>query len=196
MSNFLISPLFSVVLPFVSRKVIGFSSFQYGLLEAGWTIGMLIGSILISIKLANMDSWKMFEIGIIFQIIFSFAFNIFIFPTIVTLFGGPTWFLLSMQVMFLVFAGCFNPLVNVPISTSLQRAVPKNLMSRVFSVVALIAQMAVPVGSLIYGFLLDRVPSHIIYMVACIVMTLVSVVYILISPREVFDVKSIDIKKL
>jgi DHA3 family macrolide efflux protein-like MFS transporter len=89
-TNFVFSPLFSVVLPYMVRKVIKFSAQQYGFLETSFTVGMLLGNIVFAVFLSKFHTKKLLLTGLFsflgINLLFSFA----LFPQSVSYFSGPS----------------------------------------------------------------------------------------------------------
>ena len=185
--NFIISPLFSVVLPYIVRKTIKFSSQQYGYLETLFTVGMLLGNIVFAVFLSKVRAKKLILIGLFAffgtNILFSFA----VFPQSINYFMGPSWILFGVLGGILLLMGFFNPIMNTPIMTNIQKMVPNNLMSRVFSVIGVIAQAGVPLGAIIYGFMLDKIQGQYIYLGASLICIVFSVIIFSIAPQEIYE---------
>ena len=53
-TNFLAAPVIMVVVPYFAREIVGFSSYQYGLMETSWVVGTLIGNVLLATLLASV----------------------------------------------------------------------------------------------------------------------------------------------
>jgi MFS family permease len=192
--NFLISPISLVVLPFFAREVVGFSSFQYGLMEASWVLGTLIGNILIAVFLSNKKISSLFKNGFIIQMVFLAAFNIAIFPGITKALGGATWLYLGVIAIIFIFMGIFNAQINTPINIFFQRATPSEVRSRVFSVLGVISQLIVPLGTAIYGFLVDRIPAHILTLISLIVTIFFTVIFFAKGEYKNMDINKSDQK--
>ena len=160
-SNFLIVPVIVVAFPFLFKKVIGFSSQQYGYLMTTFMAGALLGNLLLGSLLAKARSGRLMKLGLLVQGILFIGLMILVFPAAIALFPGPGWTLFGVIAAGFVLTGIFNAFVNTPLNTNLQKMVPAGMRSRFFAVLGLIAQLAVPVGSVIYGFLLDRLPPHL-----------------------------------
>jgi predicted MFS family arabinose efflux permease len=64
---------------------------------------------------------------------------------------------------------------------------PSYIRSRVFSVLELIFQGAVPIGSVIYGFMLDFIEPHKILLGAMGIGLVLALIFLFTSPKETFD---------
>jgi MFS family permease len=188
--NFIISPIFPVVVPYITRKVIKFSAQQYGFLETSFTVGMLIGNFIFALFLSKAKAKKLMVFGLFFFLIMNTMFAFAVFPKSVNYFGGPTWEFFTLLASIMAIMGLSMPIMNTPVMTNMQKMVPNNLRSRVFSVSSIISQAGVPLGAAIYGFMLDKIPAHYIYLGANILCLGVSVFVFMIAPDEMFDPRS------
>jgi MFS family permease len=185
--NFLISPLFSVLFPYVMRLVIRFSSSQFGFLEASFIIGALAGNIAIGTWLAHAKVKTMVIRGLILQAFFMVIFAGMIFPSVINLFGHGSWNLFSLFFVILVIMGLFNAFVNTPLLVEIQRLAPTEFRARVFSVLEVMTQGVVPIGFGIMGILLDRIQPHIVALSVLILMIAVMVLFIVKYADMVFE---------
>lgn len=183
--NFLANPIFVVVIPYIFREVIGFSAQHFGYAETSWTLGTLLGSIVVGTFLIKVSLSKLFKIGLVVMSYLAVVFSMEFFPFVQNYFNGPTWGYFFLIASTLLIMGIFNMILNIPIDTYLQKMTPSDIRSRVFSVIGLLAQLAVPVGSLVYGLLLDKFPSYLIILIATITFAIISTVYTFNMPEEI-----------
>ena len=158
--NFLVNPMFHVLLPYVMRIVIGFTSTQYGFLQSTFLGGLLIGNITIGVFFSKKKSDKLITRGLILQMALTTVFVIMIFPNMILRFGGASMTLFGLFGALFVGMGIFNAYVNTPFMTTMQKLVPTNFRSRVFSVLEVMSQGIVPIGIGIVGMMLDIIPAH------------------------------------
>ena len=92
--NFLMAPILTIVLPYVLRQEIGFTSEQYGITQSSFTVGILIGSILIGTIFSKSNPKKSMTLGLTVEAVMFFIISGLFFPNIVTKFGGASWTLL------------------------------------------------------------------------------------------------------
>ncbi|MBL5982191.1 MFS transporter [Petrotoga sp. 8T1HF07.NaAc.6.1] len=190
--NFLLAPILTIVLPYVLRQEIGFTSEQYGITQSSFTVGILIGSILIGTIFSKNNPKKSVTLGLTVEAIMLFIISGLFFPNIVTKFGGASWTLLIILYINLMLIGVSNAFINIPIDTNMQKMTPTKVRSRVFTVVGLIAQGAVPVGAQIYGILLDLMRGYQIALFASIVSVIVIILFLKIAPEETFNPKPVN----
>ena len=176
--NFLIAPFIGVIVPYVSRQVLNFSSTQFGLLESIASIGVLSSSILIALLSKNIKNKTLFSVGMVAQSVALIAYSIVVFPTV------RNSSLLSPLAIFVLISACiflyrfFNSIVSIPLMSHLQTTVKESMLSRFFALLALFRNITVPVGMALFGFLLDKVQPHILLSVLSVAGLLISLVFI------------------
>lgn len=189
-SNFLMAPMFDIIMPFVLKKQIGFSSQQYGYGMCFFTVGVLIGNIAIANLYKKFTSKVLMKSGLIFETAFTMIGCALMFPKIVSVFGGATLSLFFAIVSCFLIIGIFNAFVNTPISTNLQKLVPDEMRSRFFSLLGIMSQGAVPLGSLIYGIVLDRIPYAYLLVIVNIASLLVTAIFLIKACDEAYEGKN------
>ncbi len=185
--NLIINPLFSVVFPYIIRKVLKFSSQQYGFLDTSLTVGMLVGNIAFGTLLSKLKSKKLMIYGMLFFLIINILFAFSVFPETARYFNGATWKYFGVLASILVAMGFFIPIFNNPVTTNMQKIVPNDMRARIFSVTNVVAQAGVPFGAAIFGFMLDKIPAHYVYLGAALICLIYSLIILTISPEEMFD---------
>lgn len=160
--NFLLAPVFMVLIPYVMRVVMQFSSEQYGMLQTAFMGGVLIGNLIIGGVLAKARLEKLLTRGFILQMGVMFVFVALIFPRSIETLGYASWILFSAVFCTFIFMGMSSAFVNTPINVGFQKLTPTEYRARVFSVSGVVIQGIVPVGYGIMGILLDVAPAHVI----------------------------------
>lgn len=188
-SNFVCAPIFDIIMPFVLKKKIGFTSQQFGYMMCFFTVGVLFGNIFIASLYKKFSTKFLMRFGLILETIFMVVGCGILVPKVVKYYGGATWMLfLSIAGAFLVI-GVSNAFVNTPLSTNLQKMVPDKMRSRFFSLLGIFSQCAVPLGSLIYGILLDRMPYAYLLLVINVLSFLVTATFLLKACDEAYEAK-------
>lgn len=189
LSNFICAPIFNIIMPFVLKKRIGFTSQQFGYMMCFFTVGVLFGNICIASMYKKFSTKFLMKSGLIVETIFMIVGCVIVVPKVVKYYGGATWSLfLSVAGSFLIIGIC-NAFVNTPISTNLQKMVPDQMRSRFFSLLGIFSQCAIPLGSLIYGILLDRMPYEYLLLIINILSFLVTAIFILKACDEAYEAK-------
>lgn len=187
LSNFLLGPVFSVVFPYFARETVGFSGEQFGFLESTWVAGILLGNVILGTFLSKKSPAKLFKIGILSELLLLIGFFSISVPAMVNFFGGPSWLYFSVIGSVFAFTGAFNALVNTPLTTMFHKKTPTEYRSRVFSVVAMLAQLATPLGAMLYGYALDLVEPHWLFLVATVGNGVLTVVFLALNMERVLE---------
>ncbi len=150
--NTLLNPVFAVVLPYLARITLGLSSVKFGSIETAATLGALTGNLLIAGKLKENSEEVFFkaafvQLGILFLLVLAAypAFRDVAYPLLIVTF---------------VLFGVFNTLVNVPLFTKLQKAVPGEVRSRFFTAFETTVMATTPLGMAIIGPILNVLPVY------------------------------------
>jgi MFS transporter, DHA3 family, macrolide efflux protein len=173
-----IQPIFAVVLPLFFRTKLAYSDTQYGYMQVVLFAGALIGSVAVGIlgKEGKLRKPLLIGIGVI-----SFAmlgFSGLLFPSVVSYLGNDSlgYIIAFAGMMFILYTAIM--FVNIPVQTIIQKATPHDYMSRVFSIVSMIMKGGMPLGALIYGFVLDKVEIHTTAVISAVMVLILSLTFI------------------
>lgn len=190
-SNFLLAPMFDIVMPYALKKGIGFSSQHYGYVMGAFTVGILLGNVAISMKFKALGLKKLMQLGLIIETIITLILALMLYPTPVRSLGGASFTLFIVIAVGAIGMGFFNAFVNTPISTNLQNLVPKDMRSRFFAILGMLSQGAIPVGSLIFGILLDHIKYYNLMAGVNIVAAVVAAVFLINACDEAYEAKEL-----
>lgn len=194
--NFLMNPAFAVIIPYAIKEVIGFSDQVYGIIEATFMGGVLLGNIILASFLAKKSSKKLIKVGLFGMVLFNVFFASTLFPNSIAYFGGAsTTLVLVIGIEFIVM-GIFNALLNTPIQTNMQKLIPNKLRSRVNSVAMIITQGGVPIGAVVYGIILDLTKVHYLYTAISILFTILTIGFLLLAPSGVYNPKDTNAREI
>jgi MFS transporter, DHA3 family, macrolide efflux protein len=188
-SNFLLAPMFDIVMPYSLKKGIGFTSQHYGYVMGFFTAGILIGNIAISIKFKSLGLKKLMNLGLIIETIVTLVICVLLFPGPVSFFGGASFTLFIAIALCAIAMGFFNAFVNTPISTNLQNLVPQQMRSRFFAILGMFSQGAIPLGALIFGILLDLMKYYYLMAGVNIVAAIVAAIFLIYACDEAYEAK-------
>lgn len=186
-SNFLIAPLLDIVMPYVMKKGIGFSSQQYGYIMSAFMVGILIGNIILGAFANKVKTKLVMNMSFLAQLVMFLLLAVIVFPQIVGALGGHSWLLFIIISLLCFSIGAFNAGVNTPIQANLQKMVPNDMRSRFFSLLGMLAQGAVPLGAIIYGVLLDRFHYYNILLIIVILNSIVTIIFVMRAVSEVYE---------
>lgn len=86
--------------------------------------------------------------------------------------------------------GFLNALSNTPISTNIQKLVPNYIRSRYNAIAGMFSLGAIPLGSFIFGLLLDRLPYFYIMIGTSIAILIIYTVFLTTSCDDAFEPKT------
>ena len=184
----LIQPIFTVVLPLLFRTKLNYSDTQYGYLQMTIILGALLGSILVGLLFGkDKNVTKSLMIGCNLLMGMMLAFSVLLLPSILSQLGEDTLLYLSLLSGVLCFLSVAIMFIYVPVQALIQRKTSDEYMSRVFSIVGIITKGGIPLGALMYGFILNSIEMHWTIFSVTLLMILVSVVF-LISLTRTHDI--------
>jgi MFS family permease len=185
--NFMSTPMFSVVVPFVMRSTIKFDAVQYGAVEMFFSVGILLGNFALATILSKRESKKIIKSGLLFQTSYFLATSVIMFPAVIMFLNGPSVAMFGLFSLSMAIMGFFNALINTPLMTIMQKLIPADMRSRVFSVLDFMGQIAVPWGIFIVGMLSDKIGVHYIYLVDNIIVFFVVMLFIFSGKEEILS---------
>nr|WP_207729621.1 MFS transporter [Clostridium cibarium] len=188
-SNFLLVPLFDILMPYTLKKEIGFASEQYGYIICFFTTGILFGNIAISAYFKRLGLKRLMKLGLMIETAITLIVCALIFPKSVEIYGGATFALFLSISICCIGMGFFNAFVNTPISTNLQNLVPPGMRSRFFSILGMFSRGAIPIGSFIFGVLLDAMKYYNIFTIVNLLSILVTGIFLIKACDEAYEAK-------
>ncbi|MBI9094081.1 MAG: MFS transporter [Sphaerochaeta sp.] len=159
---FLLTPA-AILTPLLVERSFGSEVWRLTVNEVSWTVGNLIGGILVSLRGHFNDKVKAIALSLV-ALGIGFA-----------LLGLAPFFSLYLLIMTLV--GIFMPILTTAETVMIQKITPSNKMGRVFSIVQVLSGSTIPLGMLIYGPLADRVSIESLLIVSGALMALVGLLY-------------------
>ncbi|MCR3761163.1 MFS transporter [Clostridium felsineum] len=191
LSNFLLVPLFDLIMPYALKKGIHFSSQQYGYITCFFTVGLLLGNVAISLYLKKFRLKLLMKIGLIFESFTTIIMCLLFLPIITLFFKGSIISLFIVMCIFYMLIGFFNATLNTPISTNLQELVPNDMRSRFFSIFGLLTQVAIPLGSFILGFTLDKIKYYDLLIALSLIIAIIALIFLLKACDEAYEAETI-----
>jgi len=189
-ANFFLAPLFDVVMPYVLKKEIGFTSEQYGYIAGLLAVGALLGNISILMYFKKLGLKQLMRYGFTFETILRMAVCALVFPSIVSIYGGVTWTLFISIGSLCMMMEFFNAFVNTSIGTNLQNLVPDKMRSRFFAILGMFSQGAMPLGALLFGTLLDLVKYYDLLIAMNLLVIIAVIIFLLKACDEAYEAKN------
>ncbi|WP_457750812.1 MFS transporter [Thermococcus sp.] len=167
--NTLLNPVFAVVMPYIARIELGLSAVRFGSVETAATLGALAGNMLIALKLGGKSEKVLFKA--LFAQLLCLTALAFVTRKMLGELAYPS--LLAIIAMI----GLFNTLVNIPLFTKLQKAVPDEVRSRFFTALETLMMATTPLGMMIVGPLLDLAGTTTIILALTIPSVMITMYY-------------------
>ena len=155
--NFFASALF-VSLPYIIVQNLHLSSKQLGVVEGMLAVGMLIGAIVLSVRKEVNNPFRSVYIGLF---LFAGLSLCTVFPLLVTI---PKVASFIYYIAFMILTGISMMVVNIPMQVHMQKTTDPNYLGRVFGLLETISTAIAPLGMIVYGLLLDMLPTSIVMM--------------------------------
>ncbi|MBD8073674.1 MFS transporter [Bacillus thuringiensis] len=155
--NFFASALF-VSLPYIIVQNLHLSSKQLGVVEGMLAVGMLIGAIALSVRKEVNNPFRSVYIGLF---LFASLSLCTVFPLVVTI---PKVASFIYYIAFMMLTGISMMVVNIPMQVHLQKTTDPSYLGRVFGLLETISTAIAPLGMIVYGLLLDMLPTSIVMM--------------------------------
>ncbi|MGH1284612.1 MFS transporter [Bacillus toyonensis] len=155
--NFFASALF-VSLPYIIVQNLHLSSKQLGVIEGMLAVGMLIGAIVLSVCKEVNNPFRSVYIGLF---LFAGLSLCTVFPLLVTI---PKIVSFIYYIAFMILTGISMMVVNIPMQVHMQKTTDPSYLGRVFGLLETIATAIAPLGMIVYGLLLDMLPTSIVMM--------------------------------
>ena len=164
---FLLTVAPSFITPLLVARTFGTEVWMVTVLEIAFSVGMLIGGVLVSTVLAKRS-----RMGLI--LVSTFGFAVF---TIALGLSTNLWVFYGFMFGF----GLLVPLFSAPFMTLLQETVDPDKHGRVFSYVGIVMALATPIGMTVFGPLADVVSVQML-LVAAGIATIVVVAIAIVLP--------------
>jgi len=151
--------VFPVVMPYLVLTVRGMSSTHLGIIEGAFSVGMMVLALVLSAR--KEIRRKEFSImgGIVLLSSILILIGVPAFPQIIEMSNQMIFIYLIALVLFLAAAIMF---INMPVTVLLQKNTPDEYRGRVMSLLETGSSAMTPLGFILFGFLLEKMPVWIL----------------------------------
>ncbi|WP_066504662.1 MFS transporter [Abyssisolibacter fermentans] len=170
--NFLFIAL-SICLPFILVNDLLLSSKLVGIVEGAFAIGMLIMSLVFSIIPEVKRKGLVIGIGTILIGIATFLIGV---PISGLMTVNSLLFYAIYYCSVAIIIGAIIVFINLPIDLTVQRETPAEYRGRVYGTLGTISSIITPLACIVYGFLLDTVPSHLIVFISGALLAIIGLI--------------------
>lgn len=169
--NFFLTSAFNITLTYIIREELRISNYGYSLFSAV----LLLMNIIVPLVGSNCfknEKIKTHTIISLFSMVFSF-FNIFI---IYTSTMEKNWIFLGIMIFSIIISGA-AVIFNIYNATLFNLVIPQNKMSSIASIRNMFAMIGVPLGQIVYGFLIEKWNSQCTILLSCIGLLFCSILF-------------------
>ncbi|MGD8519528.1 MAG: MFS transporter [Desulfobacterales bacterium] len=149
------------IIPVLATDLKGGGAQNIGFIQTCFGLGMVLAALLISIRSINNR-----------EVVFLFG-SVFFIGLILVLISGMhisgLRVIAPFLVFFLFFGGCII-FAGTSFRSILQKEVDDMMMGRVFGFVSSVGNISIPVAILIYGFLLEYLPQHVVLTISGLIL--------------------------
>lgn len=171
--NFLFNPIFQIVFPKTVKFTLGMGPEKFGILEALFSGGAVIGMLALSLLPKREKSYRLIMTMLIIQCTIFIMYGIPIIPSIQSKIGNLSAYLIFCVLAFTM--SIANALINVPIFTIFQKIVPDEYRGRFFGLLNTLCQGIVPLGLGVVGVISGVVPPYLLFIIAGLLSTALSI---------------------
>lgn len=189
-TNFTLVPIAGIVLPFIIKVIFKNSDFQYGLFQSMFMSGLLIGPVVSGIisKKASLN-----------KIVFSTIFLLGIFTGGIAFVASSAYIYLFKSILvpyislivLSVIIALVTSICNISLATIFQQTVPIDMMGRIGAFMSTIVMAAVPLGQMLFGLMVDKLPIFLSMSLASILIICSSFIFKKLSYKN-SNVKAIN----
>lgn len=181
--NFAITPVFSVGVPHILKKVMLIKDYEYGIVNSVMGLSSLLAGFLTAKYAKKFSVNTILKVDLLAQPITVALLTLISSFLFLNLFG--TYYL--PLVLFVMTGFVFMIILtagNITINTMIQKLVPKNMLGRVGTVIGTLCGAAVPLGQAAFGLMVDGF-GHTIPMIVCsLILFVVAIVSIIAIKKE------------
>lgn len=155
--NLFLVPVFTVCAPYMIKVMLSMSSQVYGVSEGIMAMGMIIGGIIISARPNWLGIQQIYYVsGTMSVVMCVVAFSLLLPMDTV---GNRYTVLIAITLGIMLIMVALG-IANVIQITFVQRATKQNMLGKVMAFSTAIATICVPIGQILYGYLVERLTGH------------------------------------
>lgn len=154
--NFFMSYSISVPLPYIINNVLGLKPEYFGLIEAAFPVGMIIGAVLVKRFFKKLNINKLF-VGVSFVIAISMI--LIGLPVLPHNISVNAEIMLIYYIVIMIFLGIAVSFIDIPLLYILQSRISSEYRGRVLGLGIGIAKIVAPIGLILSGWLINILPA-------------------------------------
>lgn len=174
--NFMLAPLFAVVIPFILKETLAVNDVEFGVLNTLLTMGMMVGPLVTPFVLKKMGYKKAIYKGFTLTAVIVAIMGIGLLQGILTIY--PTkWVPIIAIVILSIVVIAFVMVINIALQTLAQTIIPLEIFGRVGAVAGTVMVLAVPCGQMTFGLMMDQLAPSTVFILSAIGLLLSAIIY-------------------
>jgi len=173
--NFSIAPLYSVGIIFLIKEVLKQSDLRLGLFQTMLSASMIAAPILLTKKIKQMKLSDVLNKSFLMLGLLIIGISISVHQAIISVSDGFISYIIVLTIGFLI--GMLVAVINISISTLIQKVVPVSHMGRISTTIGLISAVMIPVGQVLFGYLYDIINPGIVMILNGGVIIIATMIY-------------------
>lgn len=174
--NFIGGPLFSIGLPFISKKILFVTDYQYGLVESIFVVSMLVAPIFSTMIAKKLDLGKIMFWDIFLTSIFTAVMSFIVSNLYIKLFKTNMGPYVSLLVLVFII-GVISTIGNIVLSTLFQKIVPLSMLGRVGTVMNTALMASMPLGNMVFGVLFDKLKTWHCFLLGAVILFIIILLF-------------------
>jgi len=170
--NFLLVLGFCIPFPYIVNTMLKLSSSQFGITQALFAVGMIVGAILLSLLPEKKQKYKGLILGLILLSIAILLVSLPAMTNFISLIKSKAFI---YYIVLMLSLGAIMAYINMPIDVYLQREIPDDIRGRVMGMITTLSMIISPLGMLVAGILLDLVPAYMLPLSSGILLFIISI---------------------
>ncbi|OOM77970.1 MFS transporter [Clostridium sp. BL-8] len=173
--NFFIGLSINIPMPYIINNIMQLNTKLYGLIQSTYSIGAILGAIIIKKIIKNFSLEKIIKSATILlsSCMIALGFSVIIQAKI-----SDETFILIYFVLVTILIGFSISFIDIPIFYFLQKTISDEFRGRVLGLVISIAKIVLPIALIISGYLINQVPSYLLSIVGGILLFIFTLLFI------------------
>jgi hypothetical protein len=171
--NFFFALGLTIPFPYIVNNILKLPSFEFGILEAMAPIGIIAGSIILSIFPERDKKYKTVICGLIVQSFIMILLGLSMLPIYLNT-NKFIYFLLYIALIFVL--EVFSSIVNISVRVTIQRIIPDVIRGRILGFLSTLSLAITPIGLSISGALIDKLPPYILPLLVGLFLTIITAI--------------------
>lgn len=164
-------PVFSIIVPYISKEVIYISDSQFGFLESAFVGSMIISPLICGFIKEKVKLEKLIVIDIVIVAIGIGVMAIIPADFFLNLFDKNIVPYISL-ITILCIIGIITAAANIVLNTLFQKEIPIEMLGRVGTTMTTISMGGIPLGQMVVGFLIGKIDLSLIIFIVAVVLLL------------------------